>query len=125
MCWQSDDLERIGDSEELKITSFRSDGSQRRWTPIWVVSVDQDLFIRAAQGMTADWYRHVMLHKSARIKVHRLETDVSLELVDDQALILRVTSAYEAKYGRQRNLVSMFLVAPATASTLRLVSPST
>jgi len=58
-------------------------------------------------------------------RARRLESDVSLELVADQALIHRLTTAYGATYRRRRNLLSLFVVAPATESTLRLASLST
>jgi hypothetical protein len=37
MTWRGDQLSRIADSEELQISTRRPDGTQRRWTPIWVV----------------------------------------------------------------------------------------
>jgi hypothetical protein len=43
MTWRGDQLGRIAGSEELQITTRRPDGTQRRWTPIWVVRVGDAL----------------------------------------------------------------------------------
>jgi hypothetical protein len=41
--WSPDDLERIGSAEELEIAVRRADGSLRRWVPIWVVCVGEQV----------------------------------------------------------------------------------
>ena len=45
MTWHGEQLDRIVGSEELQITTSRPDGTQRRWTPIWVVRVGDSLYI--------------------------------------------------------------------------------
>jgi hypothetical protein len=40
--WTSAELDTVAASEELQITGERADGTLYRWTPIWVVRVDQD-----------------------------------------------------------------------------------
>jgi hypothetical protein len=37
--WTTEQLEVIGGAEELEIASRRPDGSQREYTPIWVVRI--------------------------------------------------------------------------------------
>ncbi len=120
MTWHRDQLDRIARSEELRITTTRTDGTHRRWTPIWVVRVGDDLYIRSAGGRTSDWYRHATQHNRARIKAGGIETDVTLQLVADPALNAQVTDAYRAKYGNQPSLVDLFFKAPATDAMLRL-----
>lgn len=58
MAWHGDQMDRIAGSEELQITTTRPDGTQRRWTPIWVVRVGDGLYVRSAAGGSSDWYRH-------------------------------------------------------------------
>ena len=41
--WTSDELDRIGSADELRIASPRADGTLRPYVPIWVVRVGDDL----------------------------------------------------------------------------------
>ena len=50
--WTSDELSRIGQAEELQITSARPDGTMRPYVTIWVVRVGDDLYVRSAFGPT-------------------------------------------------------------------------
>jgi hypothetical protein len=118
--WQGDQLRRIADSVELQITTRRPDGTQRRWTPIWVVRVGDALYVRSAGGRGSDWYRHATQHNSGRIRAGGIESDVTVQPVGDRALIDQVTAAYRAKYADQPDLVAMFLAPPGTEATLRV-----
>lgn len=120
MTWHGDQLSRIADSEELQITTRRPDGTQRRWTPIWVVRVGDALYIRSAAGRGSDWYRHATQRNIGRIRADGVEADVTVQPVGDPALIERVTAAYRAKYANQPSLVAMFLTPPGTEATLRV-----
>ena len=120
MPWTGDQLDRIAGSEELRITTTREDGSQRRWTPIWVVRVGDSLYIRSAGGGKADWYRHVTQHNQARVRAGGVDAEVTAELIGDPTVNDQVTAAYQAKYRNHHSLVAMFLRAPATEATLRL-----
>jgi hypothetical protein len=120
MTWHGDQLSRIAGSEELQITTNRPDGTQRRWTPIWVVRVGDALYIRSAGGRDSDWYRHATQHNRARLRAGQTETDVTVEPVDDRAISAQVTEAYRAKYGNQASLVAMFYQPPAIEATLRV-----
>ena len=41
--WSSDELNKIGNAEELRIATLRRDGTLRRPVIIWVVRLDDDL----------------------------------------------------------------------------------
>ena len=45
--WTGDDLTKIGSAEELEIASFRRDSTLRKPTIIWVVRVEDDLYVRS------------------------------------------------------------------------------
>ena len=120
MPWHDDQLNRIARSEELRIATTRPDGSQRRWTPIWVVRVGDGLYIRSARGTGSDWYRHTTQHNRARVSAGGIEADVTVELIGDPALNGQIDAAYRAKYGNQHGLIGMFLRAPGNETTLRL-----
>lgn len=120
MSWHGDQLSRIGGSEVLQITTTRPDGTQRRWTPIWVVRVGDGLYVRSAAGKTTDWYRHATQHSQARVRAGGIEADVKLRVVADPAVIDQVTEAYQSKYRDQGGFLAPFLRSPGTEATLQL-----
>lgn len=126
MTWTTDDLRRIGDGSELRISSRRPDGTLRRWTPIWVVRVGDELYIRSAFGTEGAWYRNAMRHRHARIQAGGVEADVALEPVADEATNADIDSAYRSKYRGQDTGLQPMLTPTAAATSVRLVpAPST
>jgi len=81
--WTTDELDRIGTADELEITTARSDGSLRRWVPIWVVRVDDDLYVRSYRGADGAWYRQATQHAQGRIRAGGVERDVTVDRPDD------------------------------------------
>jgi threonine dehydrogenase-like Zn-dependent dehydrogenase len=55
--WSDDQLRRVGDATELQLAPRRGDGSLRNYTTMWVVRVDEDLYVRSAGGPDRPWYR--------------------------------------------------------------------
>lgn len=120
MAWDRDRLESIAQTEELHITSYRGDGSLRRWTPIWVVRIGDDLYIRSARGREGGWYRNATRHHAARIRAGGLETDVRLEPATDAPTNEQVDAAYRSKYRGQAGSLDYMTAPAATETTLRL-----
>jgi hypothetical protein len=121
MAWNSDQLERIGQAEELHVSSYQRNGMLRKWTTIWVVRVGDDLYVRAAFGNESSWYRNAMKDQAARIRAGGIETDVGLELANDPATNARVEAAYQAKYSDQPGALRSMLAPSAADTTVRLV----
>ena len=120
MTWSSHELTSLAGSEELHVTSSRPDGSRRPWTPIWVVRVQDDLFIRSGFGLNGAWYRNAMHDHIARIRAAGIETDVTLQPVTDSTLNSQIDEAYRSKY-RTSDFLPTLITAPATESTVRLL----
>ncbi|GAB3150367.1 DUF2255 family protein [Amycolatopsis stemonae] len=120
MTWDNDLLDRLGTTPELHITSLRPDGSARRWTPIWVVRVGDDLYIRSAYGSEGGWYRNAMKNRTARVRANGVETDVTLHPIEGEAANAEVDAAYRAKYHGQPSALEPMLAPAAAGSTVRL-----
>ena len=118
--WTSDELDRIGSADELRITSVRADGTLRPYVPIWVVRVGDDLYVRSYRGADGGWFRHLRERDRGRVQAGGVEREVAVATaagaVDDA-----VDEAYRGKYGRYGSrLVDPMIAAPARATTLRL-----
>jgi hypothetical protein len=55
--WTSDELEKIGAAEELRIASLRRDGTLRNPVTIWVVRHGDDIYVRSLNGRGSSWFR--------------------------------------------------------------------
>jgi len=55
--WTADQLEKIETADELEIASLRFDGTLGSRRTIWVVRVEDDLYVRSVNGRTSDWFR--------------------------------------------------------------------
>lgn len=118
--WTSDELDRIGSADELRITSSRADGALRPYVPIWVVRVGDDLYVRSYRGVGGGWFRHRRERDEGHIQAGGVERDVTAAAaggeVDDA-----VGTAYRGKYGRYGSrLVDPMTAAAARATTVRL-----
>ncbi|HET9061567.1 MAG TPA: DUF2255 family protein [Acidimicrobiales bacterium] len=96
--WTAEQLERIGRAEELQLASRGPDRTLRPYTTMWVVRVDDDLYVRSAGGPDRPWYRQATASGSGRIRAGGVEVDVAFghggefeEAID---------AAYHLKYDR-------------------------
>src|SRR4051794_41136650 len=97
--WKSDETRRIGAADEVQITTVRSDGTPRRYVPIWIVQVGNDLYVRSWRGREGTWFRHARRELEGSIRVGGDERDVRFEVPDD-SVHPDIDDAYRTKYGR-------------------------
>ena len=77
--WSPEELNSICSAVELHIAIRRPDGRLRRWTPIWVVCVDEQVYVRTWYRRETGWFGHALLSGRARIRVPGLAADVTVE----------------------------------------------
>ena len=119
--WSPEELNSIGSAVELHIAVRRPDGRLRRWTPIWVFCVDEQVYVRTWYRREIRWSGHALLSRRARIRVPGLTADVTVEDLGqgDVDLQAGVDAAYRTKYGHHGQRPPAKPAAAAT--TLRLV----
>ena len=122
--WSAADLSAIGDGDELRLASYRPDGSLRPYVRIWFVRTGDGLYVRSAYGPENGWFRRAVASGTGRIKARDVERDVAFERPGPDAQA-PVTAAYRAKYGRYAaNIVGTVVSGDAERSTLRLLPSS-
>lgn len=97
--WSEDELRRVGDATELRITSRRTDGTLRPPVTIWHVRLGDALYVRSARGPENGWFRRARTARLGRINAGGVERDVTFEPApaDVQDAL---DAAYHAKYDR-------------------------
>jgi len=119
--WTSDELTKVGAAEELEIASLRRDGTRRKPVTIWVVRLDDDLYIRSIYGRTSAWFRGTQVRHEGHIRAGGVEKDVTF--VDaDPNLNDRIDAAYRAKYRRYaESIIGTVVSSEARSATIKLV----
>src|SRR3954452_20027121 len=122
MTWTKTELDRIGDADELQVSSRRPDGSLRPYVTIWVARVGDELYIRSASGPANGWYRRATASGAGRVRAGGVERDVTFA-PGDPADNPAIDEAYHAKYDHYPKQYVDPVVGPdAGAVTLRLVA---
>lgn len=119
--WTSEQLERIGESAELELASRRANGTFGAFVTIWVVRVDDNLYVRSAYGPDNPWYRQAIARGSGRIRAGGVEADVTFAHAADE-VHGDIDAAYHAKYDRYgQEIVGTVVGEAARRVTLRLL----
>jgi hypothetical protein len=120
--WINDELKKIGNAEELRIASLRSDGTLRKPVIIWVVRIGDDLYIRSVNGRASAWSRGVQTRYAGHIRAGGLDKDVTFIEEPDSGINDRVDTAYATKYQcYAASIISHINDPEARAATIKLV----
>ena len=119
--WTNDELDTIGDADELRIAALRPDGTLRNPVTIWVVRKDNELYVRSVKGDVAAWYRGTQATHQGHVQAGGIDKDVTFVDVD-RGLDGPIDDAYRAKYRRfDASYVDPMVAPAAQATTLKLV----
>ena len=96
--WSKDELRRIAETDELRISPFREDG-KTYGTPTWIwsVVVGEALYVRAYNGQNSRWYQAALQQKAGRTTAAGMTKVVTFEQVNG-AINDSIDDTYKAKY---------------------------
>lgn len=123
--WTSEELNKIGEAEELEIASLRPDGTLRKRVIIWVVRSGDDLYVRSVNGREADWFRGVQSRHEGRIWAGGVEKDVTFVEEHDPDVNHQIDAVYLSKYARYPQYVSPMVTPAVRAATIKLLPRAT
>ena len=123
--WTSDELNKIGAAEELKIASLRNDGTLRKPVIIWVVRVGDDLYVRSVNGRTSAWFRGVQSRHEGQIRAGGVVKDVAFVEETDSDINDQIDAAYATKYRRYASIAKSMGAPAVRAATIKLVPRTT
>jgi hypothetical protein len=119
--WMKDELNKIGNAEELRIASLRQDGTLRNYVIIWVVRVGDDMYVRSVNGRTSGWFRGVQTRHAGRIQAGGVEKDVTFVEETDPGINDKIDAAYLTKYSRYPQYVAPMVTSDVRAATIKLI----
>ena len=123
--WTDNELNKIGNAEELQISSLRADGTSRKPRIIWVVRLGNDLYVRSVNGRTSDWFHGVQTRHEGHIRAGGVDKDVTFVEEPDSNINDQIDAAYAAKYRRYASIIPSINDPKARAATIKLVPRST
>jgi hypothetical protein len=121
--WTAEELASIQAADELELASLRSDGALGSSRTIWVVRLDDRLYVRSVRGRTSDWFRGTQRRHQGLIRAGGVERDVAfVDLDPNPDFERRIDDAYREKYRRYaKGIVDSTLTPQARSATLELV----
>jgi len=119
--WTDDELSKIGEAEELRIATLRRDHTLRKKVTIWVVRLDDNLYVRSVNGREGAWFRGALTRHEGRIWAGGVEKDVIFVEETDPAINDRIDEVYLSKYERYPQYVAPMVTPEVRAATLKLV----
>jgi hypothetical protein len=86
--------------DEFLVRTVRGDGS---WStrPIWFVIVDGQVYVRSAYGQHSAWYQIARRDGAVHVQVNDVLIRARLEPMHEKDRNVRISLAYERKYGRR------------------------
>jgi len=118
--WTPEELDRIGQAEELHLATGRKDGGLSQYVTMWVVRAGDDLYVRSAYGPGNPWYRRATAAGDGKVRAGGIERNVAFESADP-AVQAGIDAAYHAKYDRYGPQIVGSVTGPqAHAVTIRL-----
>jgi hypothetical protein len=119
--WTGEELDKIGTTEEIQLSSIKKDGTLRKPVTIWVVRIGDNLYIRAVNGREGAWFRGTQVKHEGRIRAGKIERDV-IFMDAEPSLNDQIDNAYRSKYRRySANIINTVLTPLSRASTTLLV----
>lgn len=122
--WTDDELERVGNAEELQLASRRPDGTLRKFITMWVVREGDELYVRSAYGPDNPWYRRALASGEGRIRAGGVERDTEFDHVaEDSPVHTTLDETYREKYrSHGERIVNTVVGEHVHGLTLRLVA---
>ena len=119
--WTDNELNKIGDAEELQIASLRQDGTLRKLMTIWVVRLGNDIYVRSVNGRSSDWFRGVQTRHEGHIRAGGVDKDVTFVEEPDANINDQIDEAYATKYRRYASIIPSINSPAARPATIKLV----
>ena len=124
--WETAELARIDEAEEMLVAGRRCDGTDRKPVIVWMVRLGDDIYTRSVNGPEAAWFRGTRTRREGRIRVGGFDKQVAfVDVGTDDPINDELDAAYRSKYRRYTGPVARIISRLARSATLKLVPQQT
>lgn len=97
--FDADTCNQFAQTQEIQLeTRWPTADAPVHRTTIWVVEVEDGIFIRSVRGNAGRWYQAITANPAALVTVDGQRIPVQAVPVTDDATMARVSEAYRQKY---------------------------
>ena len=115
-------LKLLDETKEVKIETRRDDESPEHRTTIWVVVVEDEVFVRSVRGPNGRWYREISSNPEGALHVGDTRIPVRATPAAEDTTVDTVSDAIRSKYGKNSSSSTASMVRSDTLpTTLKLV----
>jgi len=117
-------LRLLDDTYEVRIETRREEGAPEHRTIIWVMVVDDEVFVRSVRGSRGRWYREISGNPEGALHVNGRRIPVRAVCATDSQTVEAVSQAIRSKYGGRWPGPTAGMVREEVLSTTLKLSPS-
>jgi hypothetical protein len=117
-------LRLLDESKEIRIETRRNENTPAHRTIIWVVTLDEAVFVRSVRGEKGRWYREALANPNAVVHAGDERIPVRAVPVTDEPTVRAVSDAYQGKYGRRAPGSTRAMVRPEVLPTTLKLEPA-
>lgn len=96
MSWTTAELAAFDKYEELALL-LHHEGNDDSLVPVWVVVVDEQVWVRSYHGDVSNWFRRALSEPDQRVEAGGIGLDVTFERTTG-TLVPEIDKAYNDKY---------------------------
>ena len=119
-----DILRLLDDTQEVRIETRRDGDSPEHRTIMWVVVVQDEVFVRSVSGAKGRWYREISSNPEGALHVEEDRIPVRAAPATDEATVDAVSAAFRSKYQQSSPASTEAMVRPETLPTTLKLAPA-
>ena len=122
--FDAETLRLLDETREVRIETRRDSDSPEHRTIIWVVVVEEEVFVRSVRGSRGRWYREISSNPEGALHVADDPIPVQATPATEGATVDAVSAAFRSKYQKSSPASTEAMVRPETLATTLKLSPA-
>jgi hypothetical protein len=122
--FDAETLKLLDETREVRIETRRDANSPEHRTIIWVVVVEDEVFVRSVRGSKGRWYRELSSNPEGALHVENNRIPVRAAPATDGPTVSAVSDAIRSKYEKTSPSSTASMVRPEILSTTLKLSPA-
>jgi hypothetical protein len=120
---KADPLRELAKEEEVEIETRLDQKSPKHRAVIWIVPLDDGVYVRSYRGTRGRWYREALANPAVIVHAGRKKAAAWAERVTNSSTIKAVNRAYKEKYGESWPEETIAMLKPSILQTTLRLTP--